>query len=388
MNAKLGFFPYEAMNYKAAQGWLDAQADRGWELRHIYLGCIALFRRGEHPGHFVDLDLRGGVDGGADPDYLQLCADAGWELVQNLRGMLLFRAAAGQSPAPIQTDGEIEWERFWEKYRPRVWTTLLVLLCVGFTALLLLSFPARRNTPALLAASLGLLYLLYFALAIPCALAQWLHSKWYLAKCRRSSRVEDPGPLATALDSLCRLQTPLLCLILLFSLTQPFGFGKTVDLEWYSPNETYTATVEACQAWPVVTAADLGLGEDSYSRHLDGYSSPLMGFLEYQELAQAEGPKGPVHYTLTTERYECLNASLARWALARRREETRDGKAFLWGELEWVSAPGLGFEESYTCRDNSYLLLRQGKVVALVGCSGLDLTQPQALEILRARVLG
>ena len=385
MNTKFGFFPYEAMNYKSAQAQLDRRAAQGWELRHIYLGCIARFRRADRPAHFVDLDIRGTMDEGADPDYLQLCADAGWELVQTLRGMLLFRTAAGRSPAPIQTDGELEWERFWEKYRPRLWTTLLVLFCVGVTALLLMTFPTRWNIPAMLATGLGLLYLLYLASAILYVLAQSLHSRWYLAKCRRASRVEDPGPLATALDSLDRLQTPLLLLILFFTFAQPLGFGKTVDLEWYPMNGEYTATVEACRAWPVVTASDLGLPDSEDSRRLEGSRSVFMDFLSYSELTGGEGPDSPLHI-LTTERYDCLSGSLAKWVVSQRRKETQNG-SFLWGDLDWEPAPGLGFDESYTCRDNTYLLFRQGKVAALVGCDGLDLTAPRNLDAVRARIL-
>lgn len=384
MNTTLGFFPYEAMNYKAAQAKLDRRAARGWELKRVYLGCVALFRRADRPSHFVDLDLPKSSGDPPDSDYLQLCADAGWELVQSLRGMLLFRAAPGQSPAPIQTDGELEWERFWDRCRPRFWSTLLALFCIG-VIVFVMTLP-RQNTAAMLASGLGLLYLLYFTLAILSSLAQWIHSWWYLAKCRRTDRVEAPGPAATVLDSLDRLQAPLLWLILFFLVAEPFGMGKTVDLEWYSPTETYTATVDACRAWPVVLAADLGLGDGSYSRHLDGHGSILVDFLEYRELAQTAGPEGPVHYTLTTERYDCLSGLLARWVLAQRREETRNG-AFLWGALDWQPAPGLAFDECYISRDSSYLLFRQGKVVALVGCSDLDLTDAGDLEIVRARVL-
>ena len=95
MNTEFRFFPYEAMNYKAAQAWLDRKAAQGWGLARIYLGCIARLQRAEQPSHFVDLDIRSGFDGDTDADYLQLCSDAGWELVQSLRGMLLFRSAPG-----------------------------------------------------------------------------------------------------------------------------------------------------------------------------------------------------------------------------------------------------------------------------------------------------
>lgn len=383
MNTKLGFFPYEAMNYKAAQRWLDRKARRGWALSRVYLGCIAHLQRQERPSHFVDLDIRNDY-GDTDGDYLQLCSDAGWELVQNLRGMLLFRAAPGKSPAPIQTDGEIEWERFWEKYRPRVWLTLLYLLCFGLLAAILL-LPSRLSFTAALALNSSLIYALYLVLAVVCAVLDWGHSRWYLARCRRSCQVEDPGPAATLRDSLLRLRNPLLCLCLLFTVAGFFGFGQTVNLNWYPMNEEHTATVEACRNWPVVMASDLGLPDSEDSRHLEGFRSILMDFLEYRELTDGEGPDVPFH-ALTTERYDCFCEALARWAVGQRRRETQNG-AFLWGRLDWEPAPGLGFDESYTCGGGAYLLLREGNVVALVGCTGLDLTSEQGLAAVRERVL-
>ncbi len=383
MNMRLGFFPYEAINYKAAQAWLDRRAERGWALKRVWLGCVALLQRAEAPRHFVDLDARGGFDGDVDADYLQLCADAGWELVQNLRGMLLFRSAPGKSPVPIQTDSGIEWERFWEKYRPRFRNILVTLLCLGLLAVAL-ALPSRRNFTAMLALNSGLLYALYVVLMIAYIALEWVHSRWYLARCRRSGRVEDPGPAAAVLGSLCWLRVPILCLCLLFMVLEPFA-GKTVDLDWYPMNEEYTATVEACRGWPVVMASDLGLPDSEDSRRLEGFRSPLMDFLEYRELTDGEGPDVPV-YILTTERYDCLSESLAKWAVRRRREETRNG-AFLWGELEWEPAPGLGFDECYICRDGSYLLFRQGGTVVLTGCSGVDLTTEQSLTAVRERVL-
>ena len=68
-----------------------------------------------------------------------------------------------------------------------------------------------------------------------------------------------------------------------------------------------------------------------------------------------------------------------------RARETREG-TFLWGNLEWEDAPGLGFEESYVCQEGEYLLVRQGTTVALVGCRGLDITTPEQLTVIRARL--
>ena len=383
MKMRLGFFPYEAINYKAAQAWLDRRAERGWALKRVWLGCVALLQRAEGTSHFVDLDMRSGFDEDMDGDYLQLCADAGWELVQNLRGMLLFRSAPGKSPVPIQTDGGIEWERFWEKYRPRFRNILVTLLCLGLLAVVL-ALPSRRNFTAMPALNSGLLYALYVVLMLVYIALDWVHSRWYLARCRRSGRVEDPGPVSAFVDGLNHLRIPLLCLWLLFTVLEPFT-GRTVDLNWYPMNEEYTATVEACRGWPVVMASDLGLPDSEDSRRLEGFCSPLMDFLEYSELTDGEDPGAPLHI-LTTERYDCLSEPLAKWAVRRRREETRKG-AFLWGELEWEPAPGLGFDECYTCRDGAYLLSRQGRTVVLAGCSGADLTAERSLTAVRERVL-
>ena len=37
---KLGFFPYRALHYKAAQAYLDKKAEQGLALQKVYLGCI------------------------------------------------------------------------------------------------------------------------------------------------------------------------------------------------------------------------------------------------------------------------------------------------------------------------------------------------------------
>ena len=68
-----------------------------------------------------------------------------------------------------------------------------------------------------------------------------------------------------------------------------------------------------------------------------------------------------------------------------RRSETARGK-FHWGELDWYQTPGLGFDQCWVAGGGAYLLLRQGKTVALVGCTGLDLTSPDNLGMLRTRL--
>ena len=196
MRWRLGFLPYEAMNYKAAQRYLDRMGRKGWGLKHIYLKCIAWFQRMEEPRHFVDLDVRGAGVEEPDGDYIQLCADAGWELVQALRGMLFFRAAEGAAPAPIQSDGGIEWERFWRKYaRKSLISSLLVLVVsVALVAFVLSLTPGPgRSVAELVASNSALVYLFALGLGLLSILLSFIGVPLYLLKCRRSGQVETPG---------------------------------------------------------------------------------------------------------------------------------------------------------------------------------------------------
>lgn len=389
MKYALGFFPYEAMNYKAGQAYLDRKAAKGWGLRHIYLGCIALFGKAEKPRHFIDLDIRRHMDEEPDQDYLQLCADAGWEHIQTLRGMLLFRGAEGQDPVPIQTDAGVEWERFWRQYARRNLITFLaaLLFLAALVAFVLTATPGQgRSMTAFIASHSALVYLLALGMGLVSILLSFVGIPLYLLRCRRSGRVETPGRVwAWVQDSLSRFYFPLYLLAACLSILEIWGtVGTTVDLGWSAFNQEYTATVEACRQWPVVMASDLGLRDSEDSRDLEGHRSLQGAFLKYSELTHGDSPEDPL-YILTTERYECAGETLARWVFDLRARETRNG-AFLWGELNWKPAPGLGFEESYTCREGEYLLLRQGNVVALVGCSGLDLTTPEHAAVVRDRL--
>ena len=386
MRQKLGFFPYEAMNYKAGQAYLNRKEAQGWELRKVYLGCVARFEEAEKPRHFVDLDIRQFMDEEPDQDYLQLCADAGWEHIQTLRGMLLFRAAPGLQPAPIQSDAGIEWERFWRKYaRKNLISSLVALLvAVGLLALVfgLTPGPGRSMVTAVSSNS-ALLYLLAFAVGAVSILFDFVSVPLYLLRCRSSGQVETPGRVRVWIqDTLFRLYKPFYLIAACVALLEIFnGVGTTVDLKWYSER---TATTEACREYPVVMGTDLGLTfEENDSRWLEGHRSLLVEYLEYREITGSS--QDGTHHILTTERYACANESLARWVMEQRRRETENG-AFLWGELPWEATPGLGFEESYTCRDGSYLLIRQNNVVALVGCSGFNLTMPEHLAVVRTRL--
>lgn len=385
---KWGFFPFDAMDYKAAQAYLDKKSDAGWVLDKLYLARFARFVPAESRYHYVDLDLHDALDDSPDPDYLQLCEDAGWELVKRLKGMLLFRSQPGKRPIPLQTDEAMEADRFWKKYVRHNFLMLLfyflfLLLCL----FLLFVLPSRSVAVSerlcfnalpfqLLGVILTMVYLVW-------SLCSTIGSYIRYRRLGRFSGHGRPGAFPMGVLSF------VMVLLLLGSgylhTAERFGLGKTVDAAWSSYSEEYTATPELCQSYPVITAADLGLEYSKDDRYLDGRRSLLVDFLDYSEIVPVEAE---VVHVLTTERYDCANESLARLLFSARRDETFKGD-FPWHDLPWGEVTSdWGFDQVCTARDGSYLLLRKGNIVILAGASGLDLTTPEHLETIRQRGLG
>ena len=47
MSGAWGLFAYDALDYTAAQQWLDRKAAQGWRLKKLYFGLLARFERDE-----------------------------------------------------------------------------------------------------------------------------------------------------------------------------------------------------------------------------------------------------------------------------------------------------------------------------------------------------
>lgn len=122
-------FSYLLIDRSAAQARLDQWAREGWELEHIYFGVLAKLRATDRTDLTYFLDW-------ADPkfpeegDYLQLCADAGWESVQTIDYLNIYASKPGTSPAPIQTDPAIEYQRFRKKVLRRMFIGILLVLAI------------------------------------------------------------------------------------------------------------------------------------------------------------------------------------------------------------------------------------------------------------------
>lgn len=368
---KWGFFPFDAMDYKAAQDYLDKKADDGWVLDKLYCKRFARFVPSEGRYHSVDLDLTQIMDDGPDIDYIQLCEDAGWDMVANVRSMLVFCSKPGKHPVPLQTDGELEAEQFWKKHVRKNWLiTLVTLLILAPLMLLLLSTPNRTVSVTELlcsnAALLGIPYLLFAAASLLWTLYRTAAIYIRFRRTREIAKQNRCG--AWIIGLLSFLMSVLLVLWYVLSLAEGISLGKVVGVAWSTYSDEYTATPELCQSYPVITAADLGLPYSEDSRYLNGHRALLAERLEYSEITHSP------HHILTTERYECASEKVAQWMFDARRDETTRGSGFLWGELEWDEITSdYGFDRICFAREKSYLLAQEGDTVIFVGASELNL---------------
>ncbi|OUN23698.1 hypothetical protein B5G34_01000 [Flavonifractor sp. An82] len=171
MKTRWKLFTYPLMDIKAAEAMLNRQAAEGWRLEKVHLGALASFVPAETPVCYcIDWYDPNREDG---LDYRRLLTDAGWHPVGQLSYWNLYEAPAGT--LPIQTGGELEYQRFRKKALRRMTTgwsillamVLLLVVLAPVTAWLGLSsvwqywleLPAQYNTVALLLLFLPLLLL-------------------------------------------------------------------------------------------------------------------------------------------------------------------------------------------------------------------------------------
>ena len=168
--ASWSLFTYPVMDIKAAEALLNRRAAEGWTLDRVYLGTFARFVPADTRWAWcVDWSRPGYSE---RPDYLALCADAGWALVQKVGAFNLYKAPAGTPP--IQTDGVEEARRFRQEVLRatfKSWGVLLILLLVLAAVVLALSEGSwRAALMAVLLTNVGMALLL----SLPAIFAAWL----------------------------------------------------------------------------------------------------------------------------------------------------------------------------------------------------------------------
>lgn len=136
MKRKWTLFSYPVMDIKAAQAMLNRRAGEGWRLKKVWFRLLACYEPAQVPVTYF-LDWTDPL-GDEEADYVDLCAQAGWTLAQRCDHWNIYEAPAGTPP--IQTDTQLEYQRFrdkvvrWWKLSAGMELIMLVLLgiiCLG-----------------------------------------------------------------------------------------------------------------------------------------------------------------------------------------------------------------------------------------------------------------
>ncbi len=72
------------------ENWLEAMSEKGWHLVNPGLPCVYHFIKGEPREYSYRLDFRTGSFKNLQ-EYLQICRDAGWEMIGRMGSWYYFR---------------------------------------------------------------------------------------------------------------------------------------------------------------------------------------------------------------------------------------------------------------------------------------------------------
>ena len=382
---RLGLFLYDTLDAQAAEDWLNRKAQKGWALTRLWLCTIALFRRSKRTDLRYRVELQDPRQAAGEA-YRSRCADGGWDPVAQAGNLVILASRPVAQPAHLRTEAGMEARSDWRlAVRPALWSgvsVLLVLLAllVGFGLMNGHSAPVRWSgllcSTALLLAVLGLLAGLAGSIwNLPAALLRWRH--WKGGKTAPKS-----GPsFARVRGALRRLGWLCTALFFVFSLFEAF-----LPLAGYS-GRAVSAHRGALRERPLVMAEEVGLDPAAvtYLSWEPVWSLQARGG-RYMEQMQAEGGYQYVY----CQRYTCMSEGYAALLVRAIRAESGTYNYEGYGLLDFQRAD-LGFVGSWTAREGSFLLVRQGRTVALVGVHVMgggapDLTEPETLAILRDRL--
>ena len=374
MKRKLGLFLYEEMDYKAAEDWLNRQAAAGWGLDRIWLNVLAWFRPSGRTDLRYCVDLHRKPDEYAldMEDYYQLCADAGWEYVAQSSGMAIFASSPVARPVPLQTDRKMEERTYWKRaIRPAILGHLLLLgLLAALAALwgwlqwrgvgravkpseILCSTACLFGALGVLCCVIGLLW------SIPAGLLHW--RRWKRAVEREEPVASSPfwsrfrggvGWLGWLLMELC-------VIFQLVELFIPFLGYSGYDVAAHRPE---------LRERPLAMAEEMGVDPNAvtYIREEPVWSLLVQGLRYHEDAREEEG-----YQFLSCDRYTCVSDGYASLLVRAIRWESGRSGYEAYGLLDFVPVE-LGLDESWSARDGSFLLLREGRTVALVGAHILD----------------
>ena len=229
MKRRFSLFTYPVMDMKAAEAALNRRAAKGWRLEKIWMGLLAVFVPAHVPVRYC-LDWCDNVKDTERMDYKELLAQAGWEHRMELPYWNLYEAPAGT--APIQTDGELEYQRFRDKVMRRMVKGIpLTLLVVGIQLLNIIAQSGEFGAMSLLMWASTVHMMLAALLLLPLwglgGLAWLGRMALRLRQWRQAAREDGPTPvpgrwsgLAAALLTLAGwLSVVLVCAAAVWDMT-------------------------------------------------------------------------------------------------------------------------------------------------------------------------
>lgn len=346
------WFRYTIEDVKAAQAELDELADQGWELAELGI-FTATFRRAERPrrcwvepARWTSIRRK---DEQARADYLALCDEAGWDLLDEAAGMFYFQAKPDTEPAPIQTDGSLEWEEVLKKSLWNQAYTFFYLVIYWVAWSVGRFFRDRPRVWELFLSNGAMLIQTFLLVWIMLELFLGFRVVRYRKKCRRAAEAGKPMPVPGRGIARFRGAMPLVYTVLGFALILSF-FG-VVNSERNNYRVNGRLTVERSVLGESVEYREFSEAGDVWIESYDCKTSWLAGII-CDDLRAIEGDESRLH------RYFHYHGTV---------ELTEENLGY---DMAWT----------YAWDGGNGLIFRQGDRVVHMEAEKLDLTDRAVVE--------
>lgn len=221
---RIRWLHYLSVDAKAAEAELNALAARGWSFEGSFWGFARFSAvEGLPPRYCVEPCINTiSSESESTPgytDYIRLCADAGWELLEENASLRIFRSAPGADFPPVQTDPALDYEANWDGIlRKQTWNAVL---CIALWAVNY--FRIARSSSLASPAELLLLAILIFPMLGELFYVIYLTRRRSL--CRKAIRggeaLPESAPLAAKLRGLAPIALLTVFLLALLCLFLP-----------------------------------------------------------------------------------------------------------------------------------------------------------------------
>lgn len=128
---KTMLFPFRPLDYQAAEAWLHAQAQAGWELTGLGLWQTARFQRAAQPRQVaVVLRYEPNTNGAQQESfeaYKAFLTSCGWQHIASQQFLHVFAGPPGEVLPPLETDPAAEAMQVRKQYVRRVQISWLIL---------------------------------------------------------------------------------------------------------------------------------------------------------------------------------------------------------------------------------------------------------------------